>query len=101
MKINIQSIFLSMSMTLAFSSYTFAQKNTQDMLLGVLWAQTSVEFKMAARQAFHTAELNLEQALKDPSWTAALEQKGNFQSLPPAVIIDIDETVLDNSSIGQ
>src|SRR4029434_6113522 len=40
----------------------------------------------------------LEQALTDPSWTAApREQTGRYQSLPPAVILDIDETLLDNS----
>ncbi|HYD04683.1 MAG TPA: HAD family acid phosphatase, partial [Reyranella sp.] len=34
----------------------------------------------------------------DPKWTAApAEQKGDFASLPPAIILDVDETVLDNS----
>ena len=37
-------------------------------------------------------------ALKDKTWTAALEQKDNFISKDPAIIIDVDETVLDNSS---
>ena len=40
----------------------------------------------------------LETALHDRSWTAALEQTGAYQSLPPAVILDLDETVLDNSA---
>ncbi len=32
------------------------------------------------------------------SWTAApVEQKGDFASLPPAVVLDVDETALDNS----
>jgi acid phosphatase len=39
----------------------------------------------------------LEEALKDPSWTAALEQEGNYEDYPPAIIMDIDETALDNS----
>jgi acid phosphatase len=39
----------------------------------------------------------LDRALGDPSWTAALEQTGDFADLPPAVVLDVDETVLDNS----
>ena len=41
-------------------------------------------------------------ALKDKSWTAALEQAAGYEGLPAAVILDLDETVLDNSpSQGQ
>jgi acid phosphatase len=40
----------------------------------------------------------LDEALADPDWTAALEQTGDFSELPPAVILDVDETVLDNSA---
>ena len=40
----------------------------------------------------------LSRALQDPSWTAATEQTGAYGSLPPAVVLDLDETVLDNSA---
>ncbi len=41
----------------------------------------------------------LEASLADKSWTAApAEQMGSFADKPPAVMLDIDETVLDNSS---
>ena len=44
------------------------------------------------------AKIRLDQALADKNWTAApVEQKGDFQNLPPAVVLDVDETVLDNS----
>ena len=40
----------------------------------------------------------LDRALRDRTWTAAIEQKGvAFRVLRPAVIMDIDETILDNS----
>lgn len=69
-----------------------------DLLNAVLWMQRSVEYKASALSAFALARLRLDQALTDPSWTAApKEQTGAFQSLPPAVIVDIDETILDNS----
>jgi 5'-nucleotidase (lipoprotein e(P4) family) len=35
--------------------------------------------------------------LNNRHWTAALEQTRSFENLPPAVILDLDETVLDNS----
>jgi acid phosphatase len=70
----------------------------QDLLNAVLWMQRSVEYKAAALTAFALARLRLDQALADPSWTAApKEQTGAYQSLPPAVILDVDETILDNS----
>ncbi|MCW5212138.1 hypothetical protein VU04_04420 [Desulfobulbus sp. TB] len=76
---------------------TAKAENPPEMLLGVLWAQASAEWHVATEQAFHLAKVNIEQALKDPTWTAALEQTENFQNLPPAVIVDVDETLLDNS----
>jgi 5'-nucleotidase (lipoprotein e(P4) family) len=70
-----------------------------DLLNAVLWMQRSVEYKATALGAFALARLRLDQALTDPSWTALVpkEQSGSYQSLPPAVILDVDETILDNS----
>ncbi len=36
--------------------------------------------------------------LKQPTVTAAVEQTGSFSGLPPAVVVDVDETMLDNSA---
>jgi 5'-nucleotidase (lipoprotein e(P4) family) len=69
-----------------------------DLLNAVLWMQRSVEFKASALTAFALARIRLDQALADPNWTGApKEQAGAYQSLPTAVILDIDETILDNS----
>jgi acid phosphatase len=70
-----------------------------DLLNAVLWMQRSVEYKAAAMAAFGLAQLRLDQALADRDWTAVVpkELSGPYQSLPPAVILDVDETVLDNS----
>ena len=67
-----------------------------DRLNAVLWTMTSAEFEAASYMAFATAKTQLDAALKDKSHTAALEQNGRFSKLPPAIIMDIDETVLDN-----
>jgi acid phosphatase len=69
-----------------------------DTLNAVLWMQRSVEYKATALGAYALAQLRLDQALADKNWTAApAEQSGAYQDLPPAVILDADETILDNS----
>jgi 5'-nucleotidase (lipoprotein e(P4) family) len=70
-----------------------------DNLNAVLWTQRSVEFKGTAETAFALARIRLDQALRDRDWTAApAEQTGSYRRLPPAVVLDVDETVLDNSA---
>jgi acid phosphatase len=69
-----------------------------DLLLANLWIQRAVEYKANALTVYALARLRLDEALADRSWTAAPgEQTGDFQNLPPAVVLDVDETVLDNS----
>lgn len=71
-------------------------------LNSTLWTQTSVEYGAVARQAYALAEVMLERALQDSLWTASIEQSemgsAAYRSLPPAVVLDVDETVLDNSA---
>ena len=67
-------------------------------LLGILYAQTSTEFVANNMQTFAAASSYLDQAMSDQDWTAALEQTDNFNEKPPAIILDVDETVLDNSA---
>lgn len=66
-------------------------------LNATLWVQTALEYEATALQAYRLARLQLDAALATPTWTAAIEQTGDPSSLPPAVVVDIDETVLDNS----
>jgi len=81
---------------------TTAQVNANDAgsdyLLATLWYQRSQECRANIETQFELAKLRLDQALKDRRWTAAPEeQRGKFKHKPPAVIVDIDETVLDNT----
>ena len=69
-----------------------------EMLNAALWRQSSAEYPAIARQTYRLAQLNLDQALADPRWTAALEQTGESTGLPPAIIADLDETILDDTS---
>ena len=68
-----------------------------DGLNTTYWLQNSVEYKANSYALYQLAMIRLDQALADKSWTAALEQGDNYQGKPPAVILDVDETVLDNS----
>jgi len=62
------------------------ESNTRDYLLqAVTWFQQSAEMKATYIQAYNWASMLLEQRIKEPS------------ALPYAVILDIDETILDNS----
>ena len=72
-------------------------------LNGVLWMQTSAEYRALALGAYAQARSMLDKGLADPGWTAVPAQEPRDEEyvaalgrLPPAVILDLDETVLDN-----
>lgn len=66
-------------------------------LNSTLWVQSSAEYRANSLQTYNTAINNLEVTAKNATGTAAIEQTNRYTSLPPAVILDIDETVLNNS----
>src|SRR3546814_8845080 len=72
-----------------------------DNLNAVLWVQTSAEYRAAAETVYRAATDQLDAALAQAHWDALLpsdrDNAGDTASLKPAVIMDIDETVLDNS----
>jgi 5'-nucleotidase (lipoprotein e(P4) family) len=67
------------------------------ILNATLWLQQSVEYRAAALGTYAAARHALDAALADPSWTAATEDVPHDSTQPPAVILDLDETALDNS----
>ena len=71
-------------------------RETHEQLNCVLWVQTSPEYELACRESYRLAGLMLDEAIYDLQWTA-LDEGQAQGSLPPAVILDVDETVLDNS----
>ena len=70
-----------------------------DNLNAVAWVQRSVEYRAISEQTFHAAADHLDAALKEANWDALVpEERDNaVAGLKPAVIMDVDETVLDNS----
>lgn len=73
--------------------------SANEKLHAVLWTQTAAEFRALTLQTYAAARRTLDVALADPTWTADVEQMGTggYGALPPAVVLDVDETVLDNS----
>ena len=68
-----------------------AQTNDNEYQTGaVLWTQSSAEYRALALQAFSLAKLRLDQDL-------AQHRSRRSKVKPPAIIVDSDETVLDNS----
>lgn len=71
-----------------------------DATLAVLWMQRAAEYRASCLQAYRAATTLLPNLVEDPSCTACLEQgeRTRYETLPPAVVLDVDETVLDNSA---
>ena len=89
---------LALILTLGCSGPAEQGRVTHERLHGVLWMQTSAEYVACATQTYQTASSILDEALADSSWTACMEQQPGHEKLPPAVILDVDETVLDNTA---
>jgi 5'-nucleotidase (lipoprotein e(P4) family) len=76
---------VSQAQTPSMSRQTGADNEYQ--LGAILWTQSSAEYRALAYQTFVLARLRLDQDLRNRKRTTK----------PPAVIVDVDETVLDNS----
>ncbi len=70
-----------------------------DALAATAWMQTSVEYEAIVVQTYRDAQEHLRTALETPDWDALVpeERHNSLAGLKPAVIVDVDETVLDNS----
>lgn len=73
---------------------------SDDNLNAVAWVQTSTEYRAITRSVYRAAARELDAALKDTQWNALIEVERvpNSAKLKPAVVVDVDETVLDNSA---
>ncbi len=76
-----------------------ADATANDNLNAVLWMQRSQEYRAITEQTYRSAADHLDKALKEANWDALVpEERGNdAKGLKPAVVLDVDETVLDNS----
>ena len=77
-----------------------ANKDVRDLkeqnIMSVLFQQTAAERLAGSLQTFKSAKQALDNALADSSWSALPGQ--NVHGKKPAIIVDVDETVLDNTA---
>jgi acid phosphatase len=92
-------LLIPFALLFAISCSSTSQIHEHPTLQATLWVQNAAEYDALAQQAYASAEYYLEDALSDSQWTASTEQaEMNVTNLPAAVVLDIDETVLDNSA---
>ena len=96
-----QSLFLLYS--LIATEIIFADNAKKDIsdlkeqnIMSVLYQQTAAERLAGSLQTFRSAKQALDNALADSSWSALPGQ--DVQGKRPAIIVDVDETVLDNTA---
>lgn len=72
----------------------------REQLHSILWMQTADEYRANSLQAYRLATAKLASLKKTPG-TAAVEQMAmephRLARMPTAIVLDLDETVLDNS----
>ncbi|MBE1160184.1 5'-nucleotidase, lipoprotein e(P4) family [Dyella acidiphila] len=78
---------------------TAAPVPADDNLNAVAWSQTAIEHDLIYLETYRSAQSQLLTALRDKHWDAlpADDRIAPYKGLKPAVVLDIDETVLDNS----
>ena len=62
---------------------------------GLLWVKHAAEYRALAMQVYQAATLALPGFVDDRSWTV-VPGNPDLRDLPPAVILDVDETVVSN-----
>ncbi len=75
-----------------------SHRDTHELLDSLLWVQTSAEYHVLSSTTYRQAGEALDRALRDRTWSAMPEDTVDIANRPPAVILDLDETVLDNSA---
>lgn len=81
----------------AAESSVVPSEPAEQNLNAVLWFQTATEYRAVLWQLFADATTALTPALADPGWSADPQQAQPATGLRPAVVVDVDETMLDNS----
>ena len=85
--------------TAAAAKPAVGEVGANDNLNAVLWVQRAAEYDAVTQTVYRAAADHLDIALKESNWDALVPgERGNAATgLPPAVVMDVDETVLDNS----
>lgn len=71
------------------------QQDYRQQDLGIAWVRSAAEYEALALQAYGEATRDLPQLLANTAFSA-LPSQLDAQDLPPAIILDVDETVLSH-----
>ena len=77
-------------------SFLLSEPKEHQSLMATLFVQNSAESYTNSLSIYKAAEDQLEKVVENTKVSAAIEQTESFSGKPPAVILDIDQTVLDN-----
>jgi len=91
----VRSIFVFISVLVFTSCATPPASHSPEKDLGILWVKHAAEYGAITRQVYQSAERALPKFIDDKSWSAMPEQQ-HAENLPPAVILDVDETTVSN-----
>ena len=97
--------FSKLLLTLAFCNVAFSACTTTESTgtisgpaephPGINWVRTAAEYEAVSLSTYGSAQDALQEKIDDRSWSA-LPYQANAAALPPAVIFDVDETVVSN-----
>lgn len=91
-------LFSVLAIGFVFSSCSSTSTLQHPTTSATLWSQNAAEYQALTTSVYNNALSNLGMAMEDSYWTAYPNQEDQeIRSLSPAVILDVDETVLDNS----
>ncbi len=79
-----------------FSSLISADIKEHQGILATLYVQDSAEYYANSINVYRSAMDKLPSVLSNNTISAAIEQTKDFKDKPPAVVLDVDQTVLDN-----
>lgn len=83
------------------SAATFLPKNGT---MGAVWMQQAIESDATIQSVYQGAAAQLEAALSDPTQALALSEQTKVgaagKGKPAAIIVDVDETILDNDAFN-
>lgn len=86
---------LILATTWQLSACAATANDRRDIDNGILWVRSAAEFEALSLQAYRAAHEDLDTFLEDRTWSA-LPSQTDAAHLPPAIITDVDETVVSN-----
>ena len=92
---SIRSLLVVVSMLACASCARTPVARSPENDLALLWVKHAAEYEAISIQVYQAAELALPRFINDTSWSAMPGQL-DAENLPPAVILDVDDTTVAN-----